>query len=180
MSFAMSKTMKRTKLTVSAIVAVSAIGLPREAAATIAFDSGRVYDVTGSVLDYMFRVVSSFDGYAGLVAGEESGMRESASIQFSEPELVDLELFARFASQWLRTDCGAPGWCTGADFEQNGRVDFRDLREFVSYWLVEEPTELQDLLFRERQIGWQKRQKERNMTGSWIDSPEDINEDLLE
>jgi hypothetical protein len=131
----------------------------------------------------MFRVVSSFDGYAGLVAGEESGMRESASIQFSEPELVDLELFARFASQWLRTDCGDPDWCAGADFEPNGGVGFEDLIQFMSYWLAEVPNELQpdeDLLFRERQIGWQKRQKERNMTGSWIDSPEDINEDLLE
>jgi len=156
--------MKRTNLVVSAIVAVLALRLPQEAVAAITFDSGRVYGTTGGILlDDMFRAASTFDGYADSVAGEESEMRESASIQFPELNLVDLRLFARFASQWLRTDCGAPGWCTRADFEQNGRVDFRDLREFVSYWLVGEPSEFQDLLFRGKQISWQRRQKQKNV-----------------
>jgi hypothetical protein len=138
--------MKRTNLAISAIVVVLALGLPQRAATFLIFDSGPMYDVGDEIIDDMPRIVWSFDG---------SEMGESASIQFPEPNLVGLGFFARFASRWLHTDCGAPGWCTGADFEQNGRVDFEDLRGLVSYWLVGEPSELQDLLFRERQISWQ-------------------------
>jgi hypothetical protein len=49
---------------------------------------------------------------------------------------VDMEDFALFASQWLRNDCVAPGWCGGADFDASGNVAIEDLAELVTQWLT--------------------------------------------
>jgi len=51
---------------------------------------------------------------------------------------VDFADFAVFASYWLDTDCHAPDWCLGADFEPDGDVDLADLAEFTYYWLTGE------------------------------------------
>ncbi len=48
---------------------------------------------------------------------------------------VDFADFAVFASYWLNTDCHAPDWCLGTDFEPDGDVDWADLAEFTSHWL---------------------------------------------
>ena len=45
---------------------------------------------------------------------------------------VDLNDFALFAFQWLRSSCGI---CSGADFDSNGTVEAQDLRQLAAQWL---------------------------------------------
>jgi hypothetical protein len=53
---------------------------------------------------------------------------------------VDFYSFARFAEQWLETDCTElNNWCGGADFEPDGDVDRIDLKLFVDEWLYNCP-----------------------------------------
>ena len=52
-------------------------------------------------------------------------------------EKVDFGDFAIFASQWSTIDCNDPNWCSGADLDFDGFVDYNDLRLFVRYWLWE-------------------------------------------
>ena len=49
---------------------------------------------------------------------------------------VDFHSFARFAEQWLETDCNdLNDWCGGADLEPDADVDFVDYSIFANYWL---------------------------------------------
>ncbi len=48
---------------------------------------------------------------------------------------IGFEEFAVLASHWLRTDCNAPDWCGGADFDHNNTVDGIDLKIFARSWL---------------------------------------------
>jgi hypothetical protein len=52
-------------------------------------------------------------------------------------DYVDFSDFAVFAQFWLTSDCHAPDWCLGADFEPDGDVDWADLAEFSYYWLTD-------------------------------------------
>jgi len=54
-------------------------------------------------------------------------------------DYVDFRDFAVFASFWLDTDCHAPDWCLGTDFEPDGDVDWNDLAEFAYHWLQTVP-----------------------------------------
>jgi hypothetical protein len=53
---------------------------------------------------------------------------------FNQYNFVDLLDFAILANHWLDT-CSEPDWCEGSDIDQNGVVNFNDLRIFVEYWL---------------------------------------------
>jgi hypothetical protein len=57
------------------------------------------------------------------------------SRDFNKDTKVDFIDFALFAYHWLRTDCGDPDWCEGADLDTNGNVDREDLMFFADYWL---------------------------------------------
>ena len=49
---------------------------------------------------------------------------------------VDGEDFAIFVDSWLETGCTGCSWCSGADIDRNGVVDFSDLEIFAGvYWL---------------------------------------------
>jgi len=52
-------------------------------------------------------------------------------------DYVDFSDFAAFAQFWLNSDCHAPDWCLGADFEPDGDVDWSDLAEFAYNWLAD-------------------------------------------
>jgi hypothetical protein len=43
--------------------------------------------------------------------------------------------YALLAGQWMQSDCVAPYWCMGADFDKNGSVDNMDLLTFAEHWL---------------------------------------------
>ena len=49
---------------------------------------------------------------------------------------VDSNDLERFASKWLNIDCsGGNIWCSGADLDKGGYVDFVDLAIFCDHWL---------------------------------------------
>jgi len=55
--------------------------------------------------------------------------------------VIDFPDFARFANKWLSEGCGqAGGWCNGADFTFDSRVDALDLSFFAECWLVRDTT----------------------------------------
>jgi len=54
---------------------------------------------------------------------------------FNKDTIVNFGDFAVFASYWQKTNCGAPGWCEGADLNTSSKVDSNDLALFVDYWL---------------------------------------------
>lgn len=49
---------------------------------------------------------------------------------------VDFVDFGILASRWRASDCCAPDWCDGADFEPDGDVDFADLSVLTGQWLL--------------------------------------------
>ena len=49
--------------------------------------------------------------------------------------IVNFRDFVIFTSCWNAADCGAPGWCDGADLNHDGVVDLDDLMIFTQYWL---------------------------------------------
>jgi hypothetical protein len=52
------------------------------------------------------------------------------------PDGVNFIDFAIFAGQWGRDNCNpSNGNCQGADINQSGTVDFRDLEIFAQHWL---------------------------------------------
>jgi hypothetical protein len=51
---------------------------------------------------------------------------------------VNLDDFAVFAQYWLNTDCHAPDWCAGADFNADGDVNYNDLAVIANNWLCRE------------------------------------------
>jgi len=51
------------------------------------------------------------------------------------PDGVNFIDFAVLASQWGRENCSPPSNCQGADLDQSGIVDFRDLEIFAQHWL---------------------------------------------
>ena len=54
---------------------------------------------------------------------------------FNKDTMVNFGDFAVLALYWQKTNCGAPGWCEGADLNTSGKVDNNDLALFVDYWL---------------------------------------------
>ncbi len=55
--------------------------------------------------------------------------------------IIRFDDFAMFALKWLEEGCSeADGWCGGADFTFDSRVDARDLAALAECWLVEDTT----------------------------------------
>ncbi len=53
------------------------------------------------------------------------------------PDGVNFRDFTWFAAHWRQRDCGAINLdCDGADFDQSGSVEFRDLAIFAENWLA--------------------------------------------
>ena len=50
---------------------------------------------------------------------------------------VDMIDLAKFADNWLSTDCITPDWCSGADLDTSGSVSFQDLKRLTDNWLGE-------------------------------------------
>jgi len=84
-----------------------------------------------------------------LTSGEQGSIQTATSIPLSHipqvvvsigPICLDFEEYARFAENWLRTNCsGINNWCNGADFEPDGDVDWLDLQRFFDKWLASCP-----------------------------------------
>jgi hypothetical protein len=49
--------------------------------------------------------------------------------------IVDFNDFAALGSNWQRTDCSGPEYCEGTDLNDDGVVDFIDLKAFTYFWL---------------------------------------------
>jgi hypothetical protein len=81
-----------------------------------------------------------------LTSGEQGSIQTATGIPLSHlpqvvvsigPLCVDFEEYARFAENWLQTNCnGLNNWCDGADFEPDGDVDRLDLKRFLDKWLA--------------------------------------------
>jgi len=48
---------------------------------------------------------------------------------------VDTEDLADFCAHWLDGDCSVYDWCSGADIDHSGRVDFVDFATLSNWWL---------------------------------------------
>jgi hypothetical protein len=48
---------------------------------------------------------------------------------------VDFPDYANLANHWMNQGCAEPSWCSYADINKSGSVDWYDLAEFVEYWL---------------------------------------------
>jgi hypothetical protein len=50
--------------------------------------------------------------------------------------IVDFKDFAVLAGSWLRNDCGSVNNnCSGADFQPDSKVDFKDVYYMSLFWL---------------------------------------------
>ncbi|GAH61114.1 unnamed protein product, partial [marine sediment metagenome] len=49
---------------------------------------------------------------------------------------VDLTDYGTFAIQWRQADCNEPDWCSRADMDQSGNVDYSDLYILTENWLT--------------------------------------------
>lgn len=55
---------------------------------------------------------------------------------FGPPDgAVDIWDLAYLVSHWLQTECGAPNWCGGVDFDHSTMVDLVDFSTFARHWL---------------------------------------------
>jgi hypothetical protein len=54
---------------------------------------------------------------------------------FDSSGIVDFNDFAELGSNWQRTDCASPEYCSGTDLNDDGVVDFIDLKAFTYFWL---------------------------------------------
>jgi len=55
--------------------------------------------------------------------------------------IIRFDDFAKFAQKWLDEGCSeADGWCDGADFTFDSKVDARDVAVFADCWLVRDTT----------------------------------------
>jgi len=64
-------------------------------------------------------------------------MISGLSVDSNGSGFVDLEDFARFASQWQHNTCIADTWCDGQDFNKSGVVNLSDLHYLLINWLQE-------------------------------------------
>jgi hypothetical protein len=48
---------------------------------------------------------------------------------------VDLFDYSLFSQRWRETDCNVPDWCSRADIDQSGRVDWPDMDILAENWL---------------------------------------------
>ena len=54
---------------------------------------------------------------------------------FDDDGIVNFKDFVLLGSNWRRTDCQTQGNCSGTDLDENGNVDFDDLKLFADFWL---------------------------------------------
>ena len=55
--------------------------------------------------------------------------------------MIEFKDFAKFAMKWLNEGCSeANGWCDGADFTFDSKVDAIDLAFLADCWLVRDTT----------------------------------------
>lgn len=91
---------------------------------TIAVSIDAPMDSIGASSDALYGVVDDLRVYSEALS--------SADIKALYDEFAttsDMEKFAVFSSQWLRTDCIALNYyCSGADMDMSGSVDFDDLQ----------------------------------------------------
>lgn len=54
---------------------------------------------------------------------------------FNNDGSVDFMDFAVLGLNWQRTDCISPEYCSGTDLNEDGVVDYADLKSFAYFWL---------------------------------------------
>jgi len=65
-------------------------------------------------------------GFSGFVLATPGDMDGDGYVN-----LMDLSLFA---GQWLANNCTPPDWCSGADIDHSGIVDFKDFAVLAENW----------------------------------------------
>jgi hypothetical protein len=62
-------------------------------------------------------------------------IRQVITGAYLTPYLIDNIYYANFAKQWLKTGCtSGTGWCSGCDYDHDGKVEIDDLMTFVDNW----------------------------------------------
>ena len=62
-------------------------------------------------------------------------IRQAITGAYLTPYVINFVDFCNFAKQWLNTGCtSSNGWCSGADYNHDGKVDINDLMQFVDNW----------------------------------------------
>jgi hypothetical protein len=54
---------------------------------------------------------------------------------FDDDGIVNFKDFVLIGFNWRRTDCQTPENCSGTDLNEDGNVDFNDLKMFADFWL---------------------------------------------
>jgi hypothetical protein len=54
---------------------------------------------------------------------------------FNDDGIVNFKDFVLLGSNWRRTDCQTQENCSGTDLDEDGNVDFDDLKLFADFWL---------------------------------------------
>ena len=90
------------------------------------------------VTQYQYRVLMR-DVYGHVTQASEALSVWTLGVVEPSPDInddgdVDIEDFARIASQWLAVNCQNPEWCDGADLTTNGNVGLDDLLELLESW----------------------------------------------
>jgi alpha-amylase len=57
------------------------------------------------------------------------------TVDFNADGNINLLDYSFFAGRWNNRNCTQPDCCDGADLNNDGRVDFRDLARLLDYWL---------------------------------------------
>mgnify|MGYP001594812228 CR=1 FL=1 len=57
------------------------------------------------------------------------------SRDFDDDGIVNFKDFGLLCLSWRRTDCQTTENCSGTDLDENGNVDFDDLKQFADFWL---------------------------------------------
>ncbi|MHC4500846.1 MAG: hypothetical protein ACYS21_17240, partial [Planctomycetota bacterium] len=92
--------------------------------------------------DGLVEIESAFDRAAFCGVAADDGLTETTVLglltsgqYFGGTDTIhilttNLGCLSAFASRWLQTDCGSPGWCDGLDLDRDSIVNFVDFAAF--------------------------------------------------
>ncbi|MBN1126329.1 MAG: right-handed parallel beta-helix repeat-containing protein [Sedimentisphaerales bacterium] len=81
---------------------------------------------------------TDIDGRPRIVYGRiDIGCDEAVLRDYHPDQYVNLFDFDIFSKHWMQTDCQEPEWCSQADLNLDGQVDFQDVVIFAEHWLAE-------------------------------------------
>ncbi len=90
------------------------------------------------LLNILLLVLALVLGLSSLAEAYEGDLNWDSDINW--PDLK------AFAGQWLNDDCSEKDWCSGADMDHSGRVEFGDFTLLGRYWDINFNERIEDLL----------------------------------